>query len=301
MEWGVVLKESITYIEEHLLEEINAESVAKKQHISPFYLQKGFRIMTGYSIGEYIRYRRLYCAALEVLSGSMRIIDIAFRYGYESPESFEKAFRRFHGVSSQQLRKTPMKMKVFLPLKLVLEVKGGSEMDRIVEQMEGFKVIGFEKVFLNEGAFETVSAFWERFHEQYASVRYGGKKPENELEKAVMEYGIGEFAVCIDDPIDKSQFRYMIAGHYKQGHVPKGMKVFEIKTMEWAKFRCVGPMPKAMQVVNEQIYKEWLPGNCLYEVTDSIEIEWYSKEPMSALDYESAIWIPVKRKENGHE
>lgn len=296
MEWGTVLKQSIAYIEAHLLEDIRAEDVALAQSISPFYLQKGFRIMTGYSIGEYIRYRRLYSAALEVLSSSRKIVDIAYKYGYESPESFEKAFRRFHGVSSIQLRKEPMKMKVFLPLKLVLEVKGGSSMDVIIEHMESFNLIGFERLFESENSFTTVPAFWDTFHREYDAIRYDGKKPENALEQAVCRYGIGEYGICIDNLADKGKFRYMIAGRYTQGTVPEGMKVLELKAMDWAKFRCVGPMPKAMQAVSTGIYKEWLPGNATYDLTECIEVEWYSKERMSNLDYESAIWLPVSRK-----
>lgn len=295
MGWGTILKESIAYIENHLLEDIHAEEVALAQHISSFYLQKGFRIMTGYSIGEYIRYRRLYCAALEALSSSVKIVDMAYKYGYESPENFEKAFRRFHGVSILQLRKEPMKMKIFLPLKLVLEVKGGNALDMIVEPMEGFRVIGFERIFESEGSFDTIPAFWNAFHQKYGAVRYGRKQPENALEHAVCQHDIGELGICIDDLPD-GKFRYMIAGRYCGGNMPEGMKVFDIKAMDWAKFRCVGPMPKAMQAVSEQIYKEWLPGNATYELTESIEVEWYSKESMSQLDYESAIWIPINKK-----
>ena len=296
MEWGTILKEAIAYIEAHLLEVIHAGEVAEVLHISPFYLQKGFRIMTGYSIGEYIRFRRLYCAALEVISSSIKIVDIAYKYGYESPESFEKAFRRFHGVSSMQLRKEPMKMKVFLPLKLVLEVKGGDTLDMTVEKVESFRVIGFEKVFEAEGSFDTIPAFWDTFHQKYVATCYGEKQPHNVLEWAVRTYGIGEFGICMDDLPD-GKLRYIIGGYYREGEVPNKLKIFELPAMEWAKFRCVGPMPKAMQAVSTQIYKEWLPGNATYEIAKGVEIQWYSKDDMSSWGYESAIWIPVKRKE----
>ena len=88
----------------------------------------------------------------------------------------------------------------------------------------------------------------------------------------------------------------MIAGEYKGGDIPKSMEVYEITALEWAKFKCVGPMPEALQTVNTRIFNEWLPGNPNYEIVREINIEWYSKENWKAKDYESGIWIPVKRK-----
>ena len=98
MEWTESLRGAIAYMERHLYEDIGADDVAEEVHISSYYLQKGFRIMTGYSIGEYIRWRRLYLAALDVISGEEKVIDLAYKYGYETPESFTKAFSRFHGI-----------------------------------------------------------------------------------------------------------------------------------------------------------------------------------------------------------
>ena len=75
----------------------------KEAQLPSVSLQQGFKIMTGYSLGEYIRFRRLYLAALDIMAGQNRVIDLALKYGYETPESFSKAFRRFHGVSPSQL------------------------------------------------------------------------------------------------------------------------------------------------------------------------------------------------------
>jgi AraC family transcriptional regulator len=107
---------------------------------------------------------------------------------------------------------------------------------------------------------------------------------------------IGEFGISIDDEPDSGKFRYMIAGKYDGGAVPEGLKLFTIPAALWAKFRCCGPMPGAFQTVNTKIFKEWLPGNPDYEVAMGINIEWYSMGDMVAPDYESEIWIPVKRK-----
>lgn len=297
MEWTESLRSAIDYMEKNLLEDIRAEDVAEQVHISSFYLQKVFRIMTGYSIGEYIRFRRLYLAALEVVQDDEKIIDIAYKYGYETPESFTKAFSRFHGVSPARIKKKPDHIKMFLPLKIRIEVKGGNDMDVVVEKMNSFKVIGFDKVFETETAQEEIPKYWTKFQKQYIMpLLWMGKKPKTAIEETILRCRIAEFGICIDDMEEKGKFRYMIAGRYDGGEVPEGMKVYEFQDMEWAKFRCVGPMPGALHALNNQIFKEWLPGNPDYEVAQYVNIEWYTKGDMSAANYESGVWIPVKRK-----
>lgn len=295
MEWTESLRSAISYMEQHLLEDINADDVAEQVHMSSYYLQKGFGIMTGYSVGEYIRNRRLYLAALDVISGKEKVIDLAYKYGYETPESFTKAFSRFHGVSPAQLKKDVHKIKVFLPLKIIVEIRGGNDMDVTVEKMTGFKLIGFERVFETEDAYQKIPLFWDEFKEKYLGLLYG-RTPKNELEETICNCKVAEFGICIDDLGEKGKFRYMIAGRYNGGQVPEGMSVYEFPDMEWAKFRCVGSMPGALQLVNTKIFEEWLPGNPDYEIAMYANIEWYSKGDMTSNDYESGIWLPVKRK-----
>lgn len=148
MDWTESLRAAIAYMEEHLLEDISAEDVAESVHLSPYYLQKGFSIMTGYTIGEYIRGRRLYKAALDVVTGREKIIDIAYTYGYETPESFSKAFSRFHGVSPLQLKGDTSKIKTFLPLKISIVIQGGNEMDYMVEKWKVSKSWDWKEMFL---------------------------------------------------------------------------------------------------------------------------------------------------------
>ena len=106
---------------------------------------------------------------------------------------------------------------------------------------------------------------------------------------------VGEFGVCVEDEGDTEHFRYYIAGAYQGGEVPEGMKVVESPASEWAKFKCTGAMPEALQTVNTRIFKEWLPGNGEYEMAHQLNIEWYSGGDTDSDTYESAIWIPVKR------
>lgn len=292
MEWTESLKKTIAYIEEHLVEQIDINELARTIAISPFYLQKGFKVMTDITIGEYIRNRRLYLAALDLISGKEKVIDIALKYDYDTPESFSKAFSRFHGISPMQLKGDSSKIRPYLPLKISISIIGGSDMDYVVEKMEAFQVIGFNKRFAYDGAYEKIPQFWAEFCSNYCMKANDDAKEQ----KVVEDCMIGEFGVCIDEDENDDGFDYMIAGTYHGGEVPKNMVVYEIPAMEWAKFRCVGPMPGALQTVNTQIFKEWLPGNSKYEFARGINLEWYANGDTSAIDYESGIWIPVKRK-----
>ena len=151
MEWLTSIRTAIDYMEEHLKDNISAQDVADQVYLSPFFLQRGFSLMTGYGIGEYIRNRRLYQAALDLKETDDKVIDIAFRYGYETPESFTKAFSRFHGVTPSQARDSAI-VRTFLPLTVKLQIQGGDQMNCKITTMFPFKVIGFQKVFDNETA-----------------------------------------------------------------------------------------------------------------------------------------------------
>ena len=296
MEWLTSIRTAIDYIDEHLEENISAQDVADRVNISPFFLQRGFSLMTGYGIGEYIRNRRLYQAAVDLKETEWKVIDIALRYCYETPESFTKAFSRFHGVTPSQVRDGAA-IKVFLPLTIKLSVQGGSQMDYKIAPMFPFKVIGFQKVFENETAYAEIPKFWDEICEKYANSVYAGNAPANPYEQALVDNCIGEYGVCIDD-IGGGRFRYLIAGKYTGGAVPEGMVVYEFPRNEWAVFDCIGPNPQTLQSVNTRIFSEWLPGNPDYELSGNATVEWYDciNGEMTDPDYHSAIWVPVKKK-----
>lgn len=352
MDWLNSLRKAIDYMEEHLLQDIGAKEVAEEVHLSPFYFQRCFKIVTGYTIGEYLRNRRLYLAGLEVLGrsgtgspkerlngaalgspgerlsgtvpgspgerlsdavpGSFRegfsgsgpggspgrerkVIDLAYRYGYDTPESFTRAFTRFHGLSPMQLRAQPHQLKVFLPLIVEISVKGGNRMDFTIEKREAMRMIGFERTFSFENSYREIPKFWDEFCGKYCRRDVPQEPGQEALRQTIAECMVGEFGVCVEDEADMEHFRYYIAGAYQGGEVPEGMKVFEIPASEWAKFRCVGPMPDALQAVNTRIFNEWLPGNQEFEMAHHLNIEWYSGMDTGSADYESGIWIPVRR------
>lgn len=294
MEWLESIRKSIKYIENNLLTVSGVEEVAKAAYMSPYYLQNGFKVMTGYSVAEYIRNRRLYLAALDLRANKCRVIDAALNYGYDSPDSFTKAFVRFHGVTPKQVKNNSGVIRVFLPLKITVTIQGGAEMDVIIEKMSGFKVVGYEKRFGFENAYEDIPKFWDDVYQTKIAPLYTKGNLTNE-EEVMVKSKIGVYGVNIDD-IGNGKFRYLIAGEMNFDNVPKGMTVYEFPDMEWAKFKCVGPMPGALQSVNTKIFEDWLPNNSEYEIAFPASIEWYSSDDMMSSDYESGIWIPIKRK-----
>lgn len=296
MDWIQDIRNVIDYMETHLLEENVVEKALKEVAISQFYLQKGFKIMTGYSMTEYTRNRRLYLASLDVIAEKEKVIDIAFKYGYDTPESFTKAFSRFHGLSPIQLKKDRFKLKVFLPLKINVIMQGGYDMNYVVEKMDGFKVIGFDREFTFEEGFMGVPKFWDDFCKKYCQPLTNKAKSATEIEETICRCNVGEYGVCIDDSEENGYFHYLIAGGYQSGEIPKGMRVYEIPELEWAKFACTGPLPESLKTINTRIFNEWLPGNPDYETAMGINIEWYSEGDSQSTEYESEIWIPVKRK-----
>ena len=297
MEWLTSIRTAIDYMEEHLTDSISAQDVADQVYLSPFLLQRGFSLMTGYGIGEYIRNRRLYRAARDLKETDDKVIDIAFRYRYETPESFTKAFSRFHGATPSQVRGGAA-VNTFLPLTIKLSIQGGNQMDCKITPMFPFKVIGFQKEFDNETAYTEIPKFWDEICEKYAYNVYAGNAPSNPYEQALVDNCIGEYGVCIDD-IGGGKFRYLVAGKYTGGDVPEGMVVYEFPRNDWAVFTCIGPIPDALQSVNTRIFREWLPGNPEYELCGKASVEWYDcvNGEKTDPDYHSAIWVPVKRKE----
>ena len=284
MEWLDAIDKSIEYIEEHIADDITVSDVADYLYMSPFYFQKGFSMLCGYTVSEYIRNRRLALAGGELLTTDAKIIDIALKYGYDSPDGFTKAFTRFHNVSPSVVQRDKVMIKTFAPLKINISLKGGYIMNYKIEKKESFKVLGVSKRFDYETCKEEIPKFWQ---EHYAC---GNGK-----------YVCGMFGVNIDEKMGGESFEYLIADAYDPSkEVPGGFEVKTVPEFTWAMFSCDGPMPEALQDVNQKIFSQWLPALKEYEFAAGYCIEKYddaSKYPKGTMDenYHSEIWIPVKK------
>ncbi len=285
MEWTNAIQSAIDFMEQHITENISAEDVANHVHISSFYFQKGFRMLCGFSVIEYIRKRRLALAGGDLATTDIKIIDIAMKYGYGSPDSFTKAFTRFHGVSPTMVRKEDVMIKTFAPLKLEISLKGGYFMNYKIIDKESFTVLGVSKEFNYENCKQEIPLFWQRHYEE------GNGK-----------YVCGMFGINIDEKMGNDSFEYLIADLYdSKMEIPEGFVTRTIPAFTWAVFSCVGPMPTALQDVSTKIFSEWLPALKEYEFAAGYCVEMYDapdKYPNGTQDenYHTEIWIPIQKK-----
>ncbi len=147
MDWIQGIQKAIDYIEENITEKIDYEEVAKRAYSSSFHFQRVFGIMCGFTLGEYIRRRRLTLAGNELLSKNMKVIEVAFKYGYETPESFSRAFYKFHGIMPSQV-KNGCSLKSFSRLSVRIDLIGGIEMNYKIEEKPEMILVGYKKRFM---------------------------------------------------------------------------------------------------------------------------------------------------------
>lgn len=284
MDWVESIRRAIQYIEANLREELTIRDIARQAALSPFYFQKGFAMLCGMTVGEYIRQRRLSAAGLEVLMTDRKIIDIAMEFGYDSPDSFTKAFARFHGSTPAALRKSGGAARSFAPLKLKITLEGGQNMECRIQKKEAFTVLCRARTFkYEEGAVE-VPRFWaEHF-------RTGGGSTV-----------CGMYGINLDESMSGSEFEYLIADNYDPAkEIPAGFTTRTIPAHTWAVFPCTGRMPQALKGLNEQIFSQWLPNNTDYHIAAGINVELYSdasrfEEGTQDKDYYCEVWIPVEK------
>lgn len=279
MEWIDCIQGAVDFIEEHILEPINYEDAADFVHFSPYHFHRMFSVLTGMTIGEYIRNRRLSIAGEELTHSDTKIIDIALKYGYDTPENFTKAFVRFHGVAPSKVKSGGVNLHSFNPLKIIIKLEGGTVMNYQIVEKEAFTVVGVSKLFKFDSAYQEVPKFWDEF-----------------MKNPIL---CGMFGVNIDNCEDRSQFEYLIAENYiPWKEVPKGCKAVTIPKFTWAIFPC---KMSNLQQTNTRIYSEWLPNCKEYEIGGHYAIEMYydPKDFPNGVDdenYGAEIWIPVKKK-----
>lgn len=284
MDWIKIIENALRYIEENLSGELTVGRIAEKVNISPFYFQKGFSMLCGYSVGEYIRMRRLSVAGSELVTSDNKVIDLALKYGYDSPDSFTKAFTRFHGSTPTDVRRKGALLKSFAPLHIKIILDGGNTMEYRVEEKPAFRVMGVSKIFSYETANADIPQYWDEIHVQAAV------KPVE-----------GMYGICFDEEMGGNRFRYMIADDLEEGKAgEKNLETYEVPRHTWAIFPCRGAMPLSLQEVNRRIFSEWLPaGN--YEIAEGYNIEYYSdsaefKDGTQDPDYYAEVWIPVRER-----
>lgn len=286
---------AIDYIEDHLTDEINYNTISQKACMSNFYFQRIFSVLCGYSVGDYIRYRRLTLAGTELSERKAKVIDVALKYGYETPESFTRAFKEFHGITPSQAKRNSDRLKFFSPLSVSITLRGGfmknfkKDNYKIVKK-DAFTVL--EKVEQhtvdNDKNKNTIPEFWTRnWQDGTVKTLLGNMSGSKDL-----------LGICYNNQSKYSGklFDYAIGCTCAPDvEVPEGYRMNTIPARTWAVFDCVGPMPQAIQEAWHTIVSEFVP-SCEYELTYEFDIEAYSAGNMTGEDYKSEIWVPIREK-----
>ena len=269
------LNHALTYIEDHLTDELRTEDIAAAAYMSPFHFQKMFSALCGMTLGEYIRGRRLTLAAQALSSGELRVIDAAMRCGYDSPDSFARAFTRFHGISPSQAKERGARLNAIAPLRICVSLEGGSKMEYRIVEKPAFTIMGVSRKMQGETSYQDIPAFWQDY-----------MKLED---KAVW----GAFGACIHGE-ENGTFDYMIADLYTPWEdIPEGHTTHTFPAGTWAIFPCRGELPRALQEVNTRIWKEWLPSLTSYKLGGMYNLEMYAPPAEKPENTYSEIWVPL--------
>lgn len=290
MDWATGIQRALDYIESHLTDgELDYGDIARQAACSSFYFQRIFGALCGMSLGEYIRARRLTLAGRELAAGDTKVLDTALKYGYESPESFARAFARFHGVTPSEAKRDGSRLRSFSPLSVQLTLKGGTIMDYKIVDKPGFTILEkVERHTIADGEnLNTIPDFWTR-------AKTGGVVEKLLALASDKTYTLG---VCYgNQPTDDKTFDYSIAVPADPGApIPEGFRRTDIPARTWAMFDCTGPMPDAIQQLWHRIITEFFPGSS-YEPTYELDIEAYPDGDMTSKDYHSEIWVPITKK-----
>ena len=273
--WVEGIQNALEYIEQNLTEEISVKTVAEKAYVSEFHFQRIFHALCGCSVGEYIRNRRLAMAAQELSCGEVRVIDVAVKYGYGSPDSFTRAFTKFHGINPSAAREKAAKLRDFAPLRIHLSLEGGMMMEYRIVEKEALTIMGRKRSFNADDSYRSIPEFWE---EHWSD---GGS-----------ELLMGMYGLCID--LDGKCFDYYIADEYTlDKDVPEGCETRTLPAGTWAVFPCT---LRTLQDTNTRMWGEWLPNCREYKLGGNYNVEMYG--PLNQEDPQGSyceLWLPVEK------
>lgn len=285
MDHITLLKSSIQYIEQHLSSSLSYGDVAKVHFISKYYFNALFSVLTGITPTEYIRNRRMSLAAQELINDATKVIDLAYKYGYESPDSFTRAFVRFHGIKPSEVKTSSDHVKYFHRVNISITVEGGKEMDYRIEKKESFRVVGEFRNFPVEEAQNPddnkIAKFWQ------ASLK-------NNLFERLVGYSdkSTRLGICSSISNDADEFIYGIGVFFEnEQSVDRQFDVKEVPAATWAIIPCYGNDPSCIGNTWQRIFKEFLPGSG-YQKLDQVDLEVYGNHFKEGVFCE--IWLPIE-------
>ncbi|HFO1030942.1 MULTISPECIES: AraC family transcriptional regulator [unclassified Bacillus cereus group] len=278
------------YIENNLTNEINFKEVAKLAYCSEYHFKRMFSFLAGISLSEYIRCRRLTLAAFELKNSDAKVIDVAIKYGYNSPDSFARAFQNLHGITPSEARNSSHSLKACSPMTFQLSIQGGNEMNYRIEEKEPFRIIGITKrvPIVFNGVNEEIASMWKSLNpDVIQTLKSLSNMEPTGIISASTNFSEGRME-------EKGELDHYI-GVATMKDCPEQFAQLEVAASTWAIFEAVGPFPDALQNVWGRIYSEWFPSSN-YELAEGPEILWNEQKDISSPNFKSEIWIPVLKK-----
>ena len=265
---------AVSYIESHLDDEIDYEEVARITHFTNHHFKRMFSFIAGITLADYVRRRRLTLAAFDLKEKEMRVIDVAMKYGYHSPDSFSRAFHALHGVNPSAVKHSDVPLKAYPRMTFHLSIKGDVEMNYKFVEKEAFTVVGKKETLASSGD-EFSPKMWEHLEG---------------IEAAVKPYDNTSFSGLLNITVTKvnGEMDYYIAAATSE-KCPVGLEVLEIPAQTWAVFQATGEMPDALLTTWERVYTEWFPTSG-YELAEAPEFV------RGISDTSSEIWVPVGKR-----
>ncbi|MCD7739063.1 MAG: AraC family transcriptional regulator [Lachnospiraceae bacterium] len=303
MDWITGMQSAIDYIENHITEELDYDSIAARGFSSSYHFQRIFSLLCGMTLGEYIRNRRLSLAGAELAAGKIKVIDAALKYGYESPDSFAKAFHKFHGISPSAARMNGSSLKSFSRLTLKISLEGGSLMDYRIEEKEEMLLTGFKTHFTGAPYGKEREAQEE---ELFATTRgkqwflSGAASAENKDAHCVMtnitDEGYDYYYCHVLDSYEREElYNHAVTGvdfveelALENIALPRTTYIiFETKDGK-------NTIPELFELLGRrvQILTEWMP-DLGFELADGPELVVYHWMPRE--ERKTEVWMPVKK------
>jgi len=286
VEWLKRLNSAVNYMEEHLTDNFDLDKMAQIACCSTFHFQRMFSYLAEVPLSEYIRRRKMTRAAFDLQNGNDKVIDIALKYGYDSPTAFNRAFQSIHGIAPSMAKQSGVILKAFPPICFQITIKGDVEMNYRIEKKEAFKIVGVKEHYVIniEENFANVPLFWQKTIQSGivpTICSYLDREPN----------GILGVSTCMNG----KDFDYYIAAATSK-ETPEEFVEYIVPECTWAIFECVGAMPTALQNLQKRIVSEWLPASG-YEYADAPDIEVYFEGNQQAEDYRCEVWLPIMKKD----